>query len=249
MDRKVIYDFGANNGSNLPYYLGKCDLVVAVEANPTLAADIRSKFTSEVSSGRLIVENCVLSAQASSSSVPFYRHKTDDKLGRLLAPERACEYETIDIPSINAAELISRHGAPYYVKCDLESYDAEVLRTLFIGGIRPPFISAESLSIDVFCTMVSLGGYRSFSIVDGPTVQKKYGFPFHSAGPFGHDIAEKWMTPDNFFRYLALVGLGWKDIHATTEIDPETRTRARTGTYVFATLNDIRKKVLGIYPD
>ena len=32
--KKVIYDFGASDGRNIPYYLLKSDLVIAVEANP-----------------------------------------------------------------------------------------------------------------------------------------------------------------------------------------------------------------------
>ena len=32
--KKIIYDFGASDGKNIPYYLLKSDLIVAVEANP-----------------------------------------------------------------------------------------------------------------------------------------------------------------------------------------------------------------------
>ena len=35
-NKKVIYDIGSNNGDDIPYYLMKCDKVVAVEANPLL---------------------------------------------------------------------------------------------------------------------------------------------------------------------------------------------------------------------
>jgi hypothetical protein len=36
---KIIYDLGANNGDDIPYYLLKADTVVAVEANPGRSAD------------------------------------------------------------------------------------------------------------------------------------------------------------------------------------------------------------------
>jgi hypothetical protein len=36
LDRKVIHDIGANNGDDIPYYLKKADIVVAVEADPVL---------------------------------------------------------------------------------------------------------------------------------------------------------------------------------------------------------------------
>ena len=99
----------------------------------------------------------------------------------------------------------------------------------------PPFISAESHSIDVFATLVALGKYNSFKLVDGGTVSSryqdydifttdgsvKYSFPPHSAGPFGNDISGQWMTSENFFRVLAFSGLGWKDIHASNIEIPE----------------------------
>jgi len=32
--KKIIYDLGSGNGDNIPYYLLKSDLVIAVEAIP-----------------------------------------------------------------------------------------------------------------------------------------------------------------------------------------------------------------------
>jgi predicted O-methyltransferase YrrM len=44
MKKKIIYDFGSNNGDDIPYYLLKSDLVIAVEANPALCDDKRNYF-------------------------------------------------------------------------------------------------------------------------------------------------------------------------------------------------------------
>jgi hypothetical protein len=46
--KKIIYDFGANNGDNIQYYLLKSDLLVAIEANPELCDFIRKKFKQEI---------------------------------------------------------------------------------------------------------------------------------------------------------------------------------------------------------
>ena len=43
--KKIIYDLGAGDGSNIPYYLLKADTVVAVEANPRLCQIIKNKMT------------------------------------------------------------------------------------------------------------------------------------------------------------------------------------------------------------
>ena len=58
--KKIIYDVGAHNGSDIPYYLMKGDTVVAIEANPVLCKGIRQDFASEIQEGRLILENCVV---------------------------------------------------------------------------------------------------------------------------------------------------------------------------------------------
>ena len=58
--KKIIYDFGANNGDNIPYYLLKSDLVIAVEANPELCNLIKNRFNKEIEDIKLIVEICIL---------------------------------------------------------------------------------------------------------------------------------------------------------------------------------------------
>ena len=63
MHKKVIYDFGSNNGDDIPYYLLKSDLVIAVEANPLLCSHIKSRFKENIINGSLIVKNCVLSVE------------------------------------------------------------------------------------------------------------------------------------------------------------------------------------------
>ncbi|HYZ60858.1 MAG TPA: FkbM family methyltransferase [Acetobacteraceae bacterium] len=237
LEPKVIYDFGANNGDDLPYYLLKADKVVAVEANPTLCRQIEARFEAEIKAGRLVVENCVLAEGQTNRQVPFYVHKTNDVLSQFPRPEddKIGNYECISLASESPLSLTERHGAPYYIKVDVEHYDAEILRLIFEAGLRPPFISAESHDVEVFAVLVALGGYKAFKLVDGRSVGDRfidhpirssngegtYSFPHHSAGPFGEDIPGGWMAADNFFRLLALEGLGWKDIHATNQVAPD----------------------------
>lgn len=80
MQKKIIYDFGANTGENLPYYLKKADLVVAVEANPSLCVGIREKHCNEIQKGRLVVENCVITTEKKAKVVPFYISKVSSVL-------------------------------------------------------------------------------------------------------------------------------------------------------------------------
>jgi len=228
----VIYDVGSNNGDDIPYYLLKGDLVVAIEANPGLCDIIRERFAPEIQAGRVVVENCVVTAGA-HAPVDFYLHKSNHVLSQMPKPDerRLHFFSRVELPGVPVHHLIERYGHPHYVKIDLEHLDAEILNALFDHGIYPDYLSAESHSIDVFSLLVSRGGYDSYKLVDGESVPNLYGdrviesmhgnpvahysFPEHSAGPFGSDIDGDWMSAEAFFRYLAIQGMGWKDVHAT----------------------------------
>jgi FkbM family methyltransferase len=236
--KKIIYDFGAHNGDDIPYYLLKSDLVVAVEANPLLCEQIKSRFSQEIVEGRLIVENCVLSVERSAENVPFFIHKFNDVWSQFPCPDPVVidQFEKVYLPSKDVIDIIKCYGDPYYIKIDVEIYDHVILKHLFLNKIFPPYLSAESHIIDVFCLFVALGCYESFKLVDGATVSAKYkdaqiqthqgleiySFPHHSAGPFGNDIKGDWMTKDNFAKLLLFANLGWKDIHVSNVDRPNS---------------------------
>lgn len=259
-DRRVIYDFGSNNGDDIPYYLKKGDLVVAVEANPSLCDQIRSRFKIEISAGKLFVENCVLTTSNTETEVPFYIHRSKHVLSQFLKPINRQNFEEVILPAKSAVDIVNKYGIPYYIKIDVEHYDEQILRSLFENNIRPPFISAESHTIEIFTLLVSLGGYQSFNLVDGQSVSTQYkehrikvidgdeiySFPSHSAGPFGEDIQSNWMTANNFLRFLAYEKLGWKDIHATTQIIPD---KANASSFEFYSKKDTcERKVRKVPP-
>ncbi len=236
--KKVIYDIGSNNGDDIPYYLLKSDLVVAIEANPLLCQGIKERFPEALASGKLVIENCVVDIAPGQPAVPFYVHLTSHVLSQFPRPtdEFIDQFFEVPLPSRNIFDILAQHGDPYYIKIDIEHFDHVLLRALFENGVYPPYISAESHSSQIFALMVALGRYTAFKVVDGYQVAQKYqnaviqteegpvqySFPHHSAGPMGEDIPGPWMTPDNLFSSLGLAGLGWKDIHASRldEADP-----------------------------
>jgi FkbM family methyltransferase len=213
---KVIYDLGANSGLNIPYYLLKADKVVAVEANPALARKIINRFQSEITVGRVCVENCALvNSLNQTSEITFYVHNRIDVWSTVKTPssEHLHEFKQLQVPCKNVVDLIRVHGDPFYIKVDIEGLDAEILTDLFNAQIVPPYISAEVHNIDVFCALVQLGKYNSFKLVDGQTVpvkyrswhvhaldrsQVSYSFPCDSAGPFGNDVDGAWLDRQSF---------------------------------------------------
>jgi len=80
--------------------------------------------------------------------------------------------------------------------------------------------------------LIASGKYSYYNIVEGSEVEKNYRrskiqigddlieftFPAHSAGPFGDDIAGGWFDSGDLFRILGYIGMGWRDIHATSEV-------------------------------
>jgi FkbM family methyltransferase len=238
---KIIYDLGANVGSNLEYYLKKADRVVAVEANPALAEKLRIQFASAISAGQLFIEQSVISVEKDVAHVPFYIHKLHSAISQFPKPDAAIldDFNCVLLPAKSIAAIIKQYGAPWYIKIDLEHYDAIVLKSLFENDIRPPFISAEAHHADILISLAGIGGYQAFQSVDAyvipnqfknHTIQtrngaEKYSFASHSAGPCADDLGGRWLTAENIIGQLAVERFGWKDIHATTEhvADPNQR--------------------------
>ena len=234
---KIIYDLGSNNGDDIPYYLLKAEKVIAVEANIKLCKLIETRFRSEIQQNRVVIENCAVT-ENQEGEVDFYLHNHHNVLSSLLAPTPGEEssFTKTTVKSICVANLIRKHGSPYFIKIDIEKYDENILRALARNHIAPPYISAESHTIGVFALLSEKLPYSSFKLVDGhsvshiyqntllysPILDKHcvYSFPYHSAGPFGNDIHGEWMTKEALLKLLAMHGLGWKDIHASRLDNP-----------------------------
>ena len=252
-DMQVIYDLGANTGDNIAYYLLKAERVVAVEANPNLAKMITARYSSEILSGRLVVENAVLVNDKGGQCVPFYINTRNHRMSRFPEPIPPLEYgsdpshyEKATLPSLDICKLVERCGPADYMKIDLEYYDMAILKAMFANGIFPSRLSVESQDIAIFLTLVSLGGYNSFKLVDGSQVGRDFAnhpimtsagpavfqFPHHSAGPCADDLPGAWQNADSFFRHLALHGIGWRDIHASRIDAPITARRQSLLDYV-----------------
>ncbi len=239
----IIYDLGANNGDDLPYYLKKATKVVAVEANPSLAELIRLAHPKEIMTGKLVVENVAVTEFPEGEQLDFFIHKNNHVLSSALAPseEEVDNFDIVSVAAMSVAELISKHGDPYFVKIDLEGYDLAILRGLLRHGSLPKFISAEGHHPAVFGVLSGIAGYQKFNIVKGHEVKQKfrdfkfsgldgspeiYAFPDHAAGPFGSDLPEEWLDAHEFFKVLQIEGLGWYDIHAKFD-DTTSNSRFR----------------------
>jgi len=239
-DQSLIFDIGSNNGDDIPYYLLKARRVVAVEANPSLCDLIRTRFAKQIDDGRLFVENVALVSKG-DGEVDFFIHNKYHVLSALLPTVDGdlSQFTKIRVKSLSIASLVRKYGNPLYIKIDVEGYDEQILQSLIAAKLYPPYVSAESHKLGVFALLSEGMGYQSFKLVDGrsvgsvyaraifhsPVLDKTvgYSFPHHSAGPFGNDIFGEWMDKATLLKVLALQGLGWKDIHASS-IDKPTHS-------------------------
>lgn len=163
----------------------KADLVVAVEANPALCEELKTKYSKEVLEGRLIVENCVL-APTAQEEVEFFvpidglpglsdHHSTFADPNTLKGPFKGRhKYNSIFLRSETPANIVRRYGSPFYIKIDVEHYDRDILRNLFQSHIFPRHISAESHSITVLAELVATGNYKMFKLVEGHSISETY---------------------------------------------------------------------------
>ena len=104
--KKIIFDFGANNGSNLNYFLEKAEIVVCVEANTILTEKIKIKFEKYINNNSLFVENVCLSEI--NGVKDFYISQENDHLSTLILPKNYKKYQKITIPSVTPSGIIKK---------------------------------------------------------------------------------------------------------------------------------------------
>lgn len=228
---KVIYDLGAHNGADLPYYLHKADKVVAVEANPELAGQLSAKFQVAVQKGQLVVENVAVTEIEGEGLMTFFINNKADNLSTSVRPKiDSSHYSEVVVETASIGSLIRKHGLPYFVKVDLEGADMSILRAMAKENLFPPFISVEGHDPGVFGVLAAFGNYKSFKLQYGALVERQfkgfqfrdrfgavqtYSFPAFAAGPFGDDLPSRWTTPQALNDAISLHGPGWYDIHAS----------------------------------
>jgi len=136
------------------------------------------------------------------------------------------------VRGVTLSSLVQRHGAPTFIKIDVENSDLIALRDLAAHGIKPPDISVEAHEIGVIVPLYNMG-YARYRFINGKMVPTRFAnarvrrvdgtrisfaFTLHSSGPFGDDFDEPWL---NFEQAMgiwscrqSLLGPGWYDVHA-----------------------------------
>jgi FkbM family methyltransferase len=228
MNSRLIYDVGAHIGEDTEFYLKKGFNVIAIEANPILAEDLREKFQLHIADGSLIVASCAVARTA--GEVGFYVSERSE--WGTVQPVFAERNAHIGVPSklisVNAVrfrDILAEHGTPYYLKIDVEGADVLCLEGLLEVSGRPKYISIESEKrswqdlVHEFELFTKLG-YTKFKIVDQEKVYRikapkpaaegnyiDHKFEPGSSGLFGQELPGKWLTMRQALRRYRLIYL------------------------------------------
>jgi FkbM family methyltransferase len=166
---KTIFDLGLHEGFDTEFYLRKGFRVIAVEANPQLAAAAEAHFADATASGQLAILNKAL-AERSGMSIPFYV-RTDknewSSIYRDLAERDGVASTPFDIETVTLDGLIAEFGVPYFIKCDIEGADHIVLAQIAAAPARPRFVSSEVYGDgNRIIDLLVEGGYTHFQFVN-----------------------------------------------------------------------------------
>lgn len=173
---KVIFDFGANVGQNLDYYLQKAERVIAVEANPELCKEIVANFQPEISQNKLRVVNAVIAEKEGLTS--FWLNLELSVLSQLDRPSDTTGFRCVKLPGKEiksiVAENLNSNDEFLYTKFDLEGYDYKALTNLFRSKNFPKYVSVEVQTLEALAVIVFQKHYEKFKLVDGASVAEKY---------------------------------------------------------------------------
>jgi FkbM family methyltransferase len=218
----LVFDLGLHKGEDTAFYLKKGYRVVAIEADPDLAAECRCRFRPEIDRGALhIIEGAIVGVNDYRNGyIKFYKNPRESLWGTTDAAWRdrnarlgAISTE-IEVPRLDFGAILRRHGMPYYMKIDLEGADRLALAYLQHFEERPKYLSIEDEKVDFSRLVADLDllwrlGYRKFRAVQQSEIEPRHyegrdrlGRPIShrfergASGPFGGDLRDRWMTRD-----------------------------------------------------
>lgn len=175
----LIIDVGMHTGEDTARFLAAGFRVVAVEANPEIAAAAKERFRQEIDDGRLQIVEAAIAEKRGAASFGI----SDNTVWSSLAPEMIernerfanSSYRYITVKTIPFSDVLAEFGMPYYLKVDIEGMDMLCVRALRDFDDRPAFISIEShvsvnhaagrAVLDELAELWKLG-YRAFRYVD-----------------------------------------------------------------------------------
>jgi len=222
-DGQLLFDVGCHRGDDTAYYLRKGFRVIAVEANPTLFEECRSRFPGEIAAGRLqVLHRCVSDVR---EEVTFFINANDgwssfiEPIGR-----RGGNYEGLTMVTVPLDELLREFGVPYFMKVDVEGAEDRLLRALRRNSVRPVVLAIE---IDFYAGDpigdLEILGYSRFRFIRQPHLEPDpelpgWAFSRCSSGPLNAATLRGMSGAEEARQQLAAIrgqSYRWHDLYAT----------------------------------
>jgi FkbM family methyltransferase len=156
MKNDLVYDIGGFDGSDTAHYLSLGFRVLCIEADPVQAHKITLRFAGD---DRVTVLNVAVGS--ADGVTPFYVQP----YGALSSLEERPGSTRIDVPVRTMDSIIAVHGAPYFMKVDIEGADRYAVLPL-TPEIAPKYLSFEAGKRDLDLILHAHAiGYKRFNII------------------------------------------------------------------------------------
>ena len=142
--RNTIVDVGMHDGADTAFYLHQGYAVLAVEADPALAAAAAQRFAHAIQVGQLHILNVGIAEQ--TSTAPFWICEDNSAWNSFdvrIASRNGNRHHPIRIETWRFADVLRIFGVPEYLKVDIEGADSHCVNDLDRHNL-PRFISVES---------------------------------------------------------------------------------------------------------
>lgn len=143
MVNNLIYDVGMHNGNDTGYYLYRGFKVIAIEANPIMCSQAKTRFARNIETGQLQILN--IGIDSSSSVCPFWICESVSEwssFDRAIASRNDSAHHAIDVQCQTFRWVLDRYGVPYYLKIDIEGNDELCIDDLHTDDL-PAYVSFE----------------------------------------------------------------------------------------------------------
>ena len=215
---KNIYDFGANRGQNLKYFLNHTEKVIAIEPIPKLFKEISVTFKEEIDTKKINVLNLAIVIDEQIKTTKFYINEDKNWESTLLKNK---SYNEIEVAAATPTQIFEIYGYPDLLKIDIENFDIEVLKYLKSKEIIPKYLTFEVQNRETLDFVLGNFEYKYYNFVLGHRVSVDYGdkqLENHSSGPIFTDLKFKWVSKKIIYFYFKICNYGWVDVHCTDEI-------------------------------
>jgi FkbM family methyltransferase len=164
MRTDLVYDVGMNNGDDTAHYLHRGFKVVAIEADPTLAADARERFADAIAKGQLELLNLAIGPRDEMAEFWICDEKREwNSFDRSFSSRNGLPHHSIPVRCRPFREVLQEYGVPLYLKIDIEGHDHYCLDALDSADL-PRYISLEMGPFEMLFRLRALG-YTGFKLI------------------------------------------------------------------------------------